>query len=221
MSAVAASGKKPRKERKDNADKRRRQILDAAFRSIVTHGLAKTTLATVANEAGLSQGVAVFYYKSKNGILAAVLRDLYEKYETRWHAALEQAPQNPAARLRAVLTADFDADLCTPDTLAVWFAFWGEQNFVPQYAEITSVFERKRADALRGICQQLAPEDPSKALLAGNWIDTLTDGYWQKLHLFPHSCSREDALAQTLQFAQTLFPGHAEALQPHPHRANS
>ena len=62
---------RPRKERKANADKRRQQLLEATLRSIIHNGLAKTTLATVAAEAGLSQGIAVFYFKSKAGLLAA------------------------------------------------------------------------------------------------------------------------------------------------------
>ena len=63
MTTSTSDTLRPRKERKENADKRRRQVLDATYRSIVSHGLAKTTLATVADEAGLSQGVAVFYFK--------------------------------------------------------------------------------------------------------------------------------------------------------------
>ena len=73
---------KPRKERKANANKRREQLLNATLRSIAANGLAKTTLATVATEAGLSQGVAVFYFKSKNGLLTEALRSKYQKYET-------------------------------------------------------------------------------------------------------------------------------------------
>ena len=81
---------KPRKERKENADRRRRQLLDATRRSIVAHGLARTTLATVAVEAGLSQGVAVFYFASKTGLLTETMRDMYRSYEENWQAALRQ-----------------------------------------------------------------------------------------------------------------------------------
>ncbi|MEX0303045.1 MAG: TetR family transcriptional regulator C-terminal domain-containing protein [Leisingera sp.] len=213
MAASDSSGKKPRKERKENADKRRRQILDATQKSIVTNGLAKTTLATVANEAGLSQGVAVFYFKSKTGILAEALRDQYQTYETHWQAALAKAGDDPAQRLRTIIEADFSPKICNPSTLAVWFAFFGEQNFVPQYAEITGQFEKNRSEMLGEICRQLAPEYPGEAPLPGDWIDTLTDGYWQKLHLFPHAYNREMALKRTLEFIQTLFPDHAGAFQ--------
>lgn len=213
MVASQGSGRKPRKERKENADMRRRQILDATLKSIVTNGLAKTTLATVANEAGLSQGVAVFYFKSKTGILTEALRDQYQSYEAHWVAALGKAPEDPATRLRTIIEADFSPKICNSSALAIWFAFFGEQNFVPQYAEINREFEDKRSKMLSEICHQLVPEDPDKASLAGGWIDTLTDGYWQKLHLFPHIYSREGALTQTLNFLQTLFPSHAEAFQ--------
>lgn len=213
MVASKGSGRKPRKERKENADMRRRQILDATLKSIVTNGLAKTTLATVANEAGLSQGVAVFYFKSKTGILTEALRDQYQTYEAHWVAALGKAPEDPATRLRTIIEADFSPKICNSNALAIWFAFFGEQNFVPQYAEINREFEDKRSKMLSEICHQLVPDDPDKASLAGGWIDTLTDGYWQKLHLFPHIYSREGALTQTLNFLQTLFPSHAEAFQ--------
>ena len=215
MASSAVSGKKPRKERKDNADKRRRQILDATFTSIVTHGLAKTTLATVAGEAGLSQGVAVFYFKSKTGILTEALRDLYQKYEAHWQRALDKAGSEPAKRLRAIVEADFAPKLCNSNTLAVWFAFFGEQKFVPQYAEITGQYERKRAEMISEICRQLAHEE-AKTALAGEWIDTLTDGYWQKLHLFPQRYSRSNAVAHTLDVVATLFPEHAAYFQADP-----
>ena len=213
MVASQGSGRKPRKERKENADMRRRQILDATLKSIVANGLAKTTLATVANEAGLSQGVAVFYFKSKTGILTEALRDQYQTYEAHWQTALDKAPEAPAARLRSIIEADFSPKICNPSALAIWFAFFGEQNFVPQYAEITGEFEEKRSKMLSEICHQLAPEDSVKASLASGWIETMTDGYWQKIHLSPHIYSREAASEKTLNFLQVLFPNHAEAFQ--------
>lgn len=190
---------------------RRRQILDATFRSIVSNGLAKTTLATVANEAGLSQGVAVFYFKSKGGLLAEALRDQYQKYEDRWQKQLAKAPQAPAERLRSIIEADFAPDICNSDTLSVWFAFWGEQKFTPQYAEVTEEFIARRTTAIREICAELLPQDAEHAVQAAEWIDSFTDGCWQKLHLFPNDYSRDTALETTFGLLRTLFPEEAAA----------
>ena len=203
---------RPRKERKENADKRRRQVLDATCRSIVTNGLVKTTLATVAKEAGLSQGVAVFYFKSKSGLLTEALRDLYQSYEAHWSAAVDAAPEDPVSRLVALIRADFDPKICNQQTLSIWYAFWGEQAFVPQYSEITREYDENRGGAIRQACMDLLPDDPVRAANVADWIDTLTDGYWQNLHLFPANTDNEKSLAASLDCLKALLPEYAQEI---------
>lgn len=203
-----AEEKRPRKERKENAERRRRQLLDAARRSILKHGLAKTTLATVAEEAGLSQGVAVFYFQSKGGLLIETLRDLYAGYEAHWQAALESAGPDPAARLDAVVAADFDEAACGPAVLPLWFAFWGELHFQARYDEVAEDFDARRRDALSAICRALLPDgSPREADLIAEWIDTLTDGYWQRLHLSPGGFDRAAGLSGARDCIARLVPG--------------
>ena len=48
--------------------------------------------ATVADAAGLSQGVTVFYFKTKQALLAEALRWHYEECPAIWQAALAAAP---------------------------------------------------------------------------------------------------------------------------------
>ena len=94
--AVQEGATRPRKERKENADKRRGQIIEATYRSIVRNGLSGTTLASVSNEAGLSQGVAVFYFQNKQSLLGAALRHQYEIYQENWQKAVSAAGPDPA-----------------------------------------------------------------------------------------------------------------------------
>ncbi|MEO0372764.1 MAG: TetR family transcriptional regulator C-terminal domain-containing protein, partial [Pseudomonadota bacterium] len=189
--------KKPRKERKENADRRRRQLLDAARRSILANGLAKTTLATVAEEAGLSQGVAVFYFKSKAGLLTETLRDAYQSYEALWRAALA-VEGTPVDRLMAVLEADFHVDACGPDRLPLWFAFWGELRFSQDYAELAEVFDTRRQEALLDLWRKVLPKaDSAEIERLTDWMETLTDGYWNSLHLNPETMTRAKALEGT------------------------
>ena len=214
MSTAQPAKQRPRKERKENADKRRLQLLEATLRSIVAHGLAKTTLATVANEAGLSQGVAVFYFKSKTGLLTETLREQYQRYERNWKSHLANAGPDPLDRLVAIIEADFSPEICNPELLSVWFAFWGEQKFTPQYAEISARFDKNRSQAICDICRELAGESADRNTdLIAEWIDTLTDGFWQKLHLFPESMTREAAVSATVELVAQLLPQHAERLK--------
>lgn len=215
---------RPRKERKDNADKRRRQLLEATLESVAKNGLARTTLATVAAEAGLSQGVAVFYFKSKGGLLAAALRAKYEQYELIWQEALAAAPEDdPMAQIVAMVTADFSDTLCDPDAIATWFAFWGEQRFTPQYAQIAAEFDARRHAAVADICARLigparGAARPDLAERMALWIDTFTDGLWQKLHLDPEGMAPEAALDLALDFLDHMIAPQADPERPHARR---
>ncbi|MEO0753018.1 MAG: TetR family transcriptional regulator C-terminal domain-containing protein [Pseudomonadota bacterium] len=205
--AALSEIKKPRKERKENADRRRRQLLDAARRSVLRHGLAKTTLATVAAEAGLSQGVAVFYFKSKSGLLTETLRDVYQTYETLWRAAIATTG-TPSERLMAVLEADFCEESCGPEQLPLWFAFWGELRFSEHYADLADAFDARRQVAMLALWREVLP-DASEAEITKitDWMETLTDGYWISLHLTPDALTRKDALAATQSLLRRVVPG--------------
>jgi TetR/AcrR family transcriptional repressor of bet genes len=198
---------KQRKERKENAERRRRQLLDAARRSILKFGLAKTTLATVAQEAGLSQGVAVFYFKSKAGLMSETLRDAYEGYEALWRAALAK-PGSAKDRLLAVLEADFCEEACGPGILPLWFAFWGELRFSEEYAEVSDGFDARRHDALFKLWTEILPDASTQEVVQiTDWMETLTDGYWQSLHLSPDYMDRRAALVATKEFLNRMVPG--------------
>jgi TetR/AcrR family transcriptional repressor of bet genes len=205
---------KPRKERKANADRRRRQLLDAAGQSIRRHGLARTTLATVAQEAGLSQGVVVFYFKTKSGLLTETLRDLYQGYQTLWMAALDAAGDDPRDRLLAVLGADFSEGACGPKVLPLWFAYWGELRSTEEYAEVANSFDAARRSMLAGLWSDLLTDAaPGEAERLADWMDTLTDGYWQHLHVAPRTLDRKQALEATKDCIARLAPGLAGLLQ--------
>ncbi len=202
-----ATARKPRKERTENAARRRRQLLDAARDSILSHGLSKTTLATVAEAAGLSQGVAVFYFKSKSGLLEATLRDLYEHYEALWSKALEAAGADPVKKLAAVIAADFSDEACGPNVLPLWFAFWGELRFSGHYAEIAEDFDTRRHNALTDVWSELLPAAaPERIAQFVEWQESLSDGYWQHLHLAPGKFSRAEGQAATCRAMVALVP---------------
>lgn len=205
---------KPRKERKANADMRRQQLLDATWRSLAANGFTRTTLATVAAQAGLSQGVAVFYFKSKAGLLTEALRELYARYQINWENALAQAGDDPADRLIALIRADFDPEICNPEALSIWFAFWGEQRVSPDYAEISAQFDAARLAAMRAACAGLmggASEDD--VYRAARWIDTFSDGFWQRLHVAPGDYHPARCLDETLKLATRLIPQLAERME--------
>ncbi len=204
---------RPRKERAENAAKRRRQIIEATIRSVVRNGLAGTTLATVSAEAGLSQGVAVFYFTNKQTLLGEVLRHHYEIHQETWQRALADAGDKPIDRVIALIRADFDPRVFDAESLVIWHAFWGEASARPLYAQISGKYDAARfaaicdacADLLAGIGRPVAEAPP---LATG--IDALTDGLWLRAYLSAETMDREGALSITARFLAAAIPEHAE-----------
>ncbi len=214
MASEVANPLRPRKERVENAAKRRRQIIQATLRSVVKNGLAATTLATVAQEAGLSQGVAVFYFKNKHTLLAEALRSHFEKYRKNWRKALAATGPDPIDRIVALVRADFDQAVCNPEALAIWHAFWGEANARPLYAEIARELDADRAAEMHRACTELIKhdgKDPGHADLVAAGVDSLTDGLWLRIYLTPENISPGLALEITARHLAADFPEHADA----------
>lgn len=213
MAGEAANRLRPRKERVENATKRRRQIIEATLRSVVKNGLAATTLATVAQEAGLSQGVAVFYFRNKHTLLAEALRSHFEEYRQNWRTALDATGPDPIDRIVALVKADFDDNVCNPRALAIWHAFWGEANARPLYAEIAKEMDADRAAEMHNACVDLLKrdgKDRGHADLLAAGVDSLTDGLWLRIYLTPEAMSPALALEITARRLAADFPDHAE-----------
>jgi TetR/AcrR family transcriptional repressor of bet genes len=190
---------------------RREQLILATIRSVADRGLADTTIATVAQEAGLSQGIVNLHFRSKDGLLTETLRYLADEYRGAIQKAAEAAEASPVEGLLAMVELDFRRSICSRDKLAVWFAFWGERRFRPTYRRICAERDRSYDDLVRMICARLCEEggyrDVEPALVADG-LSALTDGLWLDLLVRPDSMSRERARRITLSYLADAFPRH-------------
>lgn len=187
------------------------RIIDAVVESVAARGLSGTTLATVATGAGVSQGVLVFHFKSKEGLLAETLRRLSAEYRAAWEPAL--ALDDPLDRILGLLAADFSPAVCTGTKLALWFAFWGEAGARPLFSAICEAAEDARRAAMTAACTALAARHaiPDPALLADT-IDTATDGLWLQLHIYGKRLSPAAAHGIALGHLRLLLPALAHRI---------
>ena len=193
------------KRRTAPPEERREQLILATIRSVADRGLADTTIATVAQEAGLSQGIVNLHFRSKDGLLTETLRYLADEYRNAVQDAAE------IGGLLAMVELDFRRTICSREKLAVWFAFWGERRFRPTYRRICAERDRSYDDMVRVICARLCEEggyrDVEPALVADG-LSALTDGLWLDLLVRPESMSRERAKRVTLSYLADVFPRH-------------
>lgn len=80
-------------------DVRRRQILDAAGRLAVERGLAETSIARVAEAAGVAKGTIYLYFDSRQALVAGLQADLWERMLKRPRDLIADATLSWSERL--------------------------------------------------------------------------------------------------------------------------
>lgn len=200
--------------RKAGRDVRRAQLIDATIAVLARKGYAALTVADVAKEAGLSAGIVIFHFTSKDELLAAVLHALATEYHRHWAGRVRQAGPSAAEQLKALLLSDFDTSVFTPERLAAWIAFWGETQGRPVYDQICSGLDAERQAASEILCRELVVEggyalDPH---LLMRTLEALCDGLWLGLAArgAGHSdrVTASDAHKIIMAALAALFPRH-------------
>lgn len=196
--------------RKLPRDARRQQLIEATIGVIGASGLARTTLTAVARQAGLSHGLVNFHFETKEKLLVETLLHLAEEYRLNWVQALEGAGPRPAAQLAALLAADFRAEICTPDRLSAWCAFWAEAQSRPVYQEHCGANDEAYNRRMEAICARLLAEDGRTGDPAriARVLRVTTEGVWLEMMTTRAPYSAEEALATVMTCASAFFPRH-------------
>lgn len=189
---------------------RRGQIIEATIRTLAARGFARTTLTEVARTAGLSPGLVLFHFETKEKLLAETLGFLAEEYWQNWQTALAGAGDDPARQLTALLEADFLPQICTPDRLAAWCAFWGEAQSRPIYQETCGQKDEEYARALEGICARLIEigDYPLSATHAARILRITTEGVWLDMMTLQNPYDVSEAIRTARVCAALCFPRH-------------
>jgi TetR/AcrR family transcriptional repressor of bet genes len=207
--------KTPVKKRTASKQERQLQLIRATIRSVAKNGLADTTMATVAREAGLSQGIINLHFQSKERLLIETLRYIADEYKANWEKALEGAGPSPAERLVALVEVDFKLPVCERNKLAVWFAFWGESKSRPTYRKLCASrdieFRRKLGELCEALIEEGAYENLDAPVLATG-LSAMAEGLWLDLLISPRSLTRDQARNICMAYLASAFPRHFSAL---------
>src|SRR3954453_24230866 len=144
-----------RKGRKASKETRRQQLIEATIDSLAKRGYSETTMADVADGAGLSRGIVNFHFESKEKLLVATLQYMADEYAVHWRNSLRKAPDDPARQLLTLCAADFDRSICTKRKLAAWCAFWGEAKSRPTYQALSSARDAVYQNIFIDLCAAL------------------------------------------------------------------
>lgn len=203
---------RPKGRRAQAKLERRQTLLDATIDSIAEYGLSGTTIARVTEIAGTSIGLANFYFENKERLFEAVLHHLAEVEREMLEKHLARAGEAVADRLIAQINARFDARVCNPRTLAVWFAFWGDAAARTIYRRVVQPTDDARLALVVPLIRSLSADDLSHdAYRTALGMEAFYDGLWLNMLLYPDDFSHIKCRARAVEHLVTLFPEQFES----------
>lgn len=193
----------------DIKEVRRVQLIEATIASIAKRGFAETTLAHVADGAKLSRGIVNFYFRSKEELLVETLRHMAQEYEAFWKTAVAKAGPTPADKLDAMIEADFHPVAASRKHVTVWYAFWGEARWRPDYLRLCSALSDSYFAQTRELCQAIIEAGgyaDVEAAAVARGLNAMIDGLWLDILINPEGVDRAEAKRTCRVFLARFFP---------------
>src|SRR5882724_2227793 len=131
------------------ADQRRAQMMAAALEVISERGFADTRIADVAERAGISPALVIYYFKTKDQLLTEAIR----QYEDSWYAVGQQRMAElgtAAERIEEIVAMSClpEADPEPGSSWQLWLDFWAQAARNPEVASVRRKSDERWRDEI-------------------------------------------------------------------------
>jgi TetR/AcrR family fatty acid metabolism transcriptional regulator len=130
------NGRVPERE-----EQRRLTLYKAAFREVAEKGFADVTLDDIARRAGVSKGITLYYFSSKEDLLRRLFGWLVDSIHARMREAVEVS-SDPVERVRALVAITFPSPSKNRAFFRAFVDFCGLAARREGFREVTSRFYR-------------------------------------------------------------------------------
>ncbi|MEM9582586.1 MAG: transcriptional regulator BetI [Pseudomonadota bacterium] len=180
-------------QRRRIRDIRHDEFVAATIRGVHERGFGQVTMAEIAQQAGSSAASIAYYFGSKEKLLEATMRHLLGMLKAAMLA--RYATANTAQdRLRAVIDANFDDQLFTPEQCSVWVQFWSHAPYSKRLSRLHRINRARVESHLHAELRQIVPEDSVGAVTAT--VQAYMDGVWLEAAQSGGACDPADARRQ-------------------------
>ncbi len=135
---------------------RRQEILDAAARVITDRGLAETRISDIAERAGVSPGLILYYFESKDRLLSEALTYANDQFYLRMSREVRRidSARDQLRRLVDLSVPGFLPEFGRLDEWALWIEVWVRALRDPEMAKDREILDQRWrsqiADIIRG-----------------------------------------------------------------------
>lgn len=124
---------------------RHQEILDAAARVITERGLAETRISDIAEQAGVSPGLILYYFDSKDRLLAEALTYANDQFYLRTSREIRRMPSavDQIRRLVDLSVPGYLPEYGRLDEWALWIEVWVRALRDPEMAKDREVLDER------------------------------------------------------------------------------
>jgi transcriptional repressor BetI len=194
---------------------RRRDLVEAAFQTLLEHGIGGATMARIGEQAGMSHGIVNYYFKSKDELLSAVIRHAFRLILREVVRRLRDA-ETPRQRISAIIAGNFSDQLFNRETAAAWISFYAEVATHPDFEHLQDTFYRRLHSNLMHALKQLTSPEEAERIALG--ISVWIDGLWLRCAMKRQGVERLAAIRAIEEYADLAL---AQASPPRRPRAAS
>lgn len=189
---------------------RRAELSQAAFETLVEHGIRHSTLERIARNAGVSKGVVLHHFQDKDALFEAVMRRANTLLRDGVIELLRHA-NTPVERLAAVLVGNFSEPVFHKEVCNAWISLCADVPYNPQNQRIQRIIDaRVRSNlinALKGIPMQVDADAMAEQLAVS------IDGLWLKASLSDERLDGDRCIWQLFDITRRMAPLSPETEQ--------
>lgn len=141
---------------------RRDQIIAAAFAVAKRNGLRDVTVREVASKAGLSPGLVIFHFGTKDRVIMALLEWVLETTTALSVGPEIQSVPDPLDRLIALLRQEMARLTREPQRIKLFFEFWSEGMWNREIGRRMQRELDRYREAFRPMCAEVLAADPER-----------------------------------------------------------
>lgn len=200
-----------RRSREQAYERTHHAILEATIDVIARHGLSATTIQQVAEAAKVAPGTVILHFKTKEGLLEAILEAVAAEFEAARDALIKETSNDPVRYLLRLMEITLDRKISSPKRIAVWYAFWGEAGARKVYMKRVGHVDRDHDSHIIDMCRLLTESgdyphiDPVAAAMA---YSGLLEWHWLELLVSKSNFDFDLARKRIRGYLTSVFPKH-------------
>lgn len=156
-------------------DIRRMELIEAAHRVFIEHGLGGLTTERICREAGMSPGILSYYFKGKEEVLFGMVR-YNNRLLMRDVVARLEASRTDWDRLVAIVEGNFPAVAFERNTANAWLSVCAAAAKNVRFARLQAIFYSRIRSNIMSILKPYLARDRIEDIVLT--VGLLIDGLW-------------------------------------------